>query len=308
MPEAFRKGVASYLKKHSYSNAAGEDFWSEVARVTGKPVDRIMRSFVDQMGAPVLSVRNSCSQNKSEIDLKVSRFLGTPGAPPAPQTWTLPVCLEDVRRPGPVRADRPAASRPSRSTRCGAAFANADSRGYYFTDYTADTVRRLCEEPRQPHGVGADQPARRRVVDGARRPPRHRPLSRPRGGHGQRRDAGRSPRRSRTGWRRSATTSPTPRSGPRYQAWIRARFGPVLTALGLPGPAGDSDDRQGRRGTLLHLVGVTGNDPDVQRKARSWRCSTSPIRLDSLDAGAERAAGGGDRRRCARSTSSISRS
>ena len=63
-PEAFRKGVASYLKKHSYGNAAGEDFWSEVARVTGKPVDRIMRSFVDQMGAPVLSVRNSCSQNK----------------------------------------------------------------------------------------------------------------------------------------------------------------------------------------------------------------------------------------------------
>ena len=54
----------------------------------------------------------------------------------------------------------------------------------------------------------------------------------------------------------------------RYQAWIRARFGPVLNALGLPGPVGDSDDRHGRRGTLLHLVGVTGNDQDVQRKAR----------------------------------------
>ena len=68
-PEAFRKGVASYLKKYSYSNAAGEDFWSEVARVTGKPVDRIMRSFVDQVGAPVLTVRSSCSQNRSELDV-----------------------------------------------------------------------------------------------------------------------------------------------------------------------------------------------------------------------------------------------
>ena len=66
--DAFRKGVASYLKKYSYSNAAGEDFWTEVARVTGKPVDRIMRSFVDQVGAPVLTVRSSCSQNTSEID------------------------------------------------------------------------------------------------------------------------------------------------------------------------------------------------------------------------------------------------
>ena len=47
----------------------------------------------------------------------------------------------------------------------------------------------------------------------------------------------------------------------RYQAWIRARFGPVLTALGLPGPTTDGDDRQYRRGILLHLVGVVGNDP-----------------------------------------------
>jgi aminopeptidase N len=35
-PDAFRKGVVSYLKKYSYSNAAGEDFWNEVARVTGQ--------------------------------------------------------------------------------------------------------------------------------------------------------------------------------------------------------------------------------------------------------------------------------
>ena len=50
-PDAFRKAVSSYLTKYSYSNAAGEDFWNEVARVTGKPVDRIMSSFVQQPGA-----------------------------------------------------------------------------------------------------------------------------------------------------------------------------------------------------------------------------------------------------------------
>ena len=63
-PEAFRKGVSSYLKRSTrYGNAAGEDFWTEVTRVTGKPVDRIMRSFVDQPGAPVLSVRSPCAWN-----------------------------------------------------------------------------------------------------------------------------------------------------------------------------------------------------------------------------------------------------
>jgi hypothetical protein len=53
----------------------------------------------------------------------------------------------------------------------------------------------------------------------------------------------------------------------RYQAWIRAHFGPVLSSLGLPGPVGDGDDRQARRATLLHLVGVIGNDPAVQSTA-----------------------------------------
>ena len=54
--EPFRQGVASYLKRFSYANAAGEDFWNEVAKVTGKPVDRILGSFVDRAGSPVLSV------------------------------------------------------------------------------------------------------------------------------------------------------------------------------------------------------------------------------------------------------------
>jgi aminopeptidase N len=39
-------------------------------------------------------------------------------------------------------------------------------------------------------------------------------------------------------------------------------------SLGLPGSASDPDDRQSRRATLLYLVGVTGNAPDVQREAR----------------------------------------
>ncbi|MBM3818650.1 MAG: hypothetical protein FJW14_06480 [Acidimicrobiia bacterium] len=54
----------------------------------------------------------------------------------------------------------------------------------------------------------------------------------------------------------------------RYQRWIRARVGPALTALGLPGGAGDTDERHSRRAELLALVGIAGNDPDVQRRAR----------------------------------------
>jgi aminopeptidase N len=53
-----------------------------------------------------------------------------------------------------------------------------------------------------------------------------------------------------------------------YEAWIRQRFGPALSMLGLPGDPHDPDERQSRRGTLLSLVAVTGNDQEYQKRAR----------------------------------------
>lgn len=265
-PDAFRKGVASYLKKYSYSNAAGEDFWTEVARVTGKPVDRIMRSFVDQAGAPVLTVRSTCSQNATQIELKVARFMGTPGSSATPQTWTLPVALKAAN--GQVKyelVDR--AERTIKIDGCGATFANADSRGYYFTDYTADTVGRFAKAPASLNAAErisllGDEwwmvRAGRHDID------LYLDLA-----AGMANDE--TPVIAETIANRleligNDIADSTERA--RYQAWIRARFGPALTALGLPGPATDSDDRQYRRGILLHLVGVVGNDPPVQAAAR----------------------------------------
>jgi aminopeptidase N len=49
---------------------------------------------------------------------------------------------------------------------------------------------------------------------------------------------------------------------------VRNRFTPALQALGFPGDAADSDERHSRRATLLMLVGVTGNDEDLRRRAR----------------------------------------
>ena len=105
-PDAFRKGVASYLKKYWYSNAAGEDFWNEVARVTGKPVDRIMRSFVDQIGAPVLTVRSSCSQNTSELDAQGRPLHGHARLVTGSADVDAARGTEERQRPDQIRADR----------------------------------------------------------------------------------------------------------------------------------------------------------------------------------------------------------
>ena len=265
-PDAFRKGVVSYLKKYSYSNAAGEDFWNEVARVTGKPVDRIMRSFVDQIGAPVLTVRSSCTQNKNELDVKVGRFIGTPGSSPAPQTWTLPVALKGTD--GQTKYEL--IDRPERTLKvegCGATFANADSRGYYLTDYTADTVGQFAKNPTRltaAERISLLGDEWRMVRAGRHDIDLYLDLAAAMASDD-------TPVITETIAERLESigddiADATERGS--YQAWIRAHFGPVLTKLGLPGPDNDGDDRQYRRGILLHLVGVVGNDPAVQATAR----------------------------------------
>jgi aminopeptidase N len=46
--EAFQKGVNSYLEKHKYANATSEDFLGAISAASGKPVDRVIGTFVLQ--------------------------------------------------------------------------------------------------------------------------------------------------------------------------------------------------------------------------------------------------------------------
>jgi aminopeptidase N len=108
-PERFRKGVSSYLQKYSLGNAAGEDFWMEMTRVTERPVNRIMKSFVEQAGAPLLSVTSRCVNGTTEVSVKQSRFAGSPNAqqdPRCPVDGRCPCASRPRRRKRPARSCR----------------------------------------------------------------------------------------------------------------------------------------------------------------------------------------------------------
>jgi aminopeptidase N len=264
--DAFRKAVASYLARYSFGNAAGEDFWNEITKVTGRPVDRIMRGFVEQPGAPVVSVSTRCVGATAEVTMRQERFVAEPSRSASPnQTWTLPVCFAASGGPRCEILDRPeqTLSLPA----CGNAFANADSRGYYFSEYSPEGVRALAA------GAGGLQPIERLGLLGDE-------WWMVRGGRhdvGVYLDLAVSLARDETAavidaiaarlsFVGVALVRDTDRA--RYEARVRERFAPLLGALGLPGNARDPDERQSRRATLLELVGITGNDAGVQRTAR----------------------------------------
>jgi aminopeptidase N len=265
-PEAFRRGIASYLAKYSYGNAAGEDFWSEMARVTGRPIDRIMQSYVSQPGAPVLSVDARCTGATNAITLSQERFIGTPNVAAPQQTWTVPACFKATDgQPRCEVVDRPTQTVTANS--CGNVFANAEGRGYYFTQYSPAAMRGLMAS------IGGLEPVERISLLGDE-------WWMVRGG---RHDIGvyldlagslvsdetaaiTDVISSRLGYVLEYLVKPAQRAS--YQTWIRDRFGPALAALGVPGDAADSDERQSRRAELLSLVALGGNDAALQARAR----------------------------------------
>ena len=90
----FRNGVNSYLKRHAYANASAEDFWNEIAAISDKPVDRIMASYVDQKGSPLISVRAECAGSRTTVTLSQQRFFDRDTASEARAHWQVPVCFK----------------------------------------------------------------------------------------------------------------------------------------------------------------------------------------------------------------------
>jgi aminopeptidase N len=264
-PDAFRAGVSSYIQKYAYGNATGEDFWNEMTRVTGRPIDRLMRSFVEQPGAPVLSIATSCSQGTTTLSLRQERFTAAPNASPNSQSWIFPACFK-TNDTAP-RCEIIERQQTLTVNGCGPVFANADSRGYYLSQYSPDAVHALAEN------IGTLNPSERISLIGDEswmvRAGRHSiDLFLDLAAALTRDDTAAvlDTVQSRLAYVEDHLVADNDRA--RFQAWLRDRFKPALQQLGLPGPAGEDDNRESRRATLLYLVGITADDQDTQRQAR----------------------------------------
>ncbi len=64
--ENFRLGVSNYLKAHLYGNATTNDLWKDIETQSGKPVQALAQTFVNQPGYPLLTLRVS-KNNKLEV-------------------------------------------------------------------------------------------------------------------------------------------------------------------------------------------------------------------------------------------------
>ena len=159
----FQQGVHNYLAAHAFGNATAEDFWGAQTQNSGRPVDRIMASFVAQPGVPLLTF---AAPAKGRVVVTQSRFYLSPQVASA-QTWTVPVCSGGTGICGMATGAKSAVGVD------GSRYLNGDDRGYYRSAYDPAMLRRVIATDETklsaPERIGlvGDQWALTRAGDGS---------------------------------------------------------------------------------------------------------------------------------------------
>jgi len=270
-PDVFRKGINTYLQAHAYGNATSEDFWTTLASVSGKAVDRILPSFINQPGAPLLEVSLECVNNRGQLDISQQRFFMDPTATQTrAQRWQVPVCVKTGGAAGGCDLIADNKQTLSLGNSCVPwAFVNAGAHGYYRTAYSPETLRGLTPRiqevltPPERLSLSGDEWALVRagrhtaadylkLLAGFAMEHTNGVL----GGISDRLDM----------IDEYLTTRDT---RPRFQQFVRTLFSPLFQEIGFNSTAVDSDERRALRATLIHTLGMAGNDAQLAATART---------------------------------------
>ena len=300
--DTFRKGVNAYLQAHAYGNATSEDFWKAISSTAQKPVERILPTFVNQPGAPLLVVADlRCENNVMRATLHQERFFEERGAH-SNERWSVPIC---TNTPGPasgvcsVVGDQQ--QRVDVARGCAPwIFANAGADGYYRTEYPPATIRAIAADI-ETQLTAAE---RLSLVDdewALVRSGRHSvadylTLA---AGLGRERTSGvLADVVARLAFVREYLADGASR--PAFESFVRSVLKPSLNDVGFTPSPGDTDDRRSLRATLVDALGTTGDDSDVVGRARQAldRALTGGATLDPTlaDAVVTTAAAHGDAR------------
>ena len=273
-PENFRAGVNEYLKQHAYGNATADDFWVTLARVSKKPVDKIMTTFVKQPGMPMLSISSQCSGKSTTVAVKQQRYFYDRDAfqKGSDELWQIPICMK-TSLSGSKGAEKCEllTKKEDKFTLAGCpawVLVNGGGTGYYRSGYTPAAVQALAQNaenaltPTERIILVADTWAAVRVGQ--------QPV-------GDFLTLSEGLQSERTGAVLALLFTDlnfigkyvvTQNDQPSYQAWLRGMFGPIAREVGWEPKAGESDGQKSLRANLLLMLGGTANDPEALAEAQ----------------------------------------
>jgi aminopeptidase N len=272
-PEAFQKGVNAYLEKHKYANATSEDFLGSVESASGKPVARVIGTFVLQEGVPELDVDATCANGRMSVSLAQRRFsLAAQGSAvdSGRDRWQTPVCLKtgESKAPSCLVVAEPKQTVELEGTCAAWVFANARGKGYYRTAYSPDMIRRLAHDAERsltaPERLSLVSDEWALVSAGRHTVANYLDLV---AGLGSEPTAGVLGAISD---RFELIDSYLADGGTRtrFRGFVRQLLEPGYKKIGFDRRASDSEDDRSLRNVLLEALGLVADEPDVVARSR----------------------------------------
>jgi aminopeptidase N len=285
--DTFRAGVNNYIKQHANGNATAADFWTALAKVSNKPVDKVMATFVEQPGPPMVSVKTQCEGSSLKVSLQQQRYFYDRArfqAGNSSELWQVPVC---------VKAGASSAAkcelltqRTQDLTLAGCSpwiNVNAGAHGFYRSGYDSETVRALAKaaetrlSPEERIMLTSDVWASVRV-------------DREKIGDyltfAQGLQSDRTPEVIQTLVAQLdyiANYVVSDADARSYRDWVRDLFAPIAADIGWETKPGESPETKDLRSDVLRAMGGIGHDPaaiDFARKTAE-RALQDPTSVDA---------------------------
>lgn len=269
----FRRGVHNYLTAHLYSNATAEDFWNAQTKASGKPIDKIMSSFVVQPGVPLLTFS---APGNGAAKVSESRFLITgPKEVNASQKWMIPVCFHAQK--GESCRILNSLSESLKVPQHALFFGNAAGKGYYRSSYPEAIHKQIVNglekslTPEERIVAAGDEWALMlagqreigdymNIVEALKSDPNPEVFKTATEMPGA---AGRTSGKLQT----IADDVASGQDKKQFQAWVMRSFHPIYAKLQAAEHGGSADERE-RLASLFTILGLVGKDQAVIADAR----------------------------------------
>ncbi len=151
--DEFQRGVRQYIRNYSFRNATAADFRDALSSVGNKAVGQAFATFLNQAGAPLVSINLKCDTGTgTTLHLTQRRALplGSPGS--TDQTWQVPVCIrygdgESTQRECTLLTQPAMDWKLPAAKSCPSwVLGNADGTGYYRVLYEGDLLGRVLAD------------------------------------------------------------------------------------------------------------------------------------------------------------------
>ncbi|MFZ5446417.1 MAG: M1 family metallopeptidase [Myxococcota bacterium] len=290
-PELFQRGVREHLKAHAWGNATAAQFLASISREANRDVATPFATFLDQGGAPRVSLEPSCKPNEAPtLELTQRRALPVGSKGDARQVWQVPVCVRYSVAGKESRACTLLTTAQTTWTLEAKGcpdwvMPNDGMRGYYRASSKAGLLPLLQRAEKQltveeKLGLLDDVGA---VVDSGdvdvevalgaipaalRSDDRHLVAA-----------------AQRLATQLADDVLPEPLRA-KYETFIRTTFGPRALKLGLTVGPKEPEDQRLSRGSLVWLVAVQGREPTLRAKAltlaKKWLGDRKAIHPDLI--------------------------